>query len=94
MKREYWILLLITIIALFLRFASLLIGFSIQANFDMSIFPDEANFLISARYFFTGVPSPFYAYYHNSLILSPIISGSYSLFGAVAFGGRFVSIMT
>ena len=93
MKREYWILLLITIIAVFLRFASLLIGFSIQTNFDMSVFPDEANFLISARYFFAGVPSPYYAYYHNSLILSPIISGAYSLFGTVAFAGRFVSVI-
>ncbi|MFX1293622.1 MAG: ArnT family glycosyltransferase [Promethearchaeota archaeon] len=91
MKREYWILLLILIIALFMRFASLMIGLSLQANLDTSIFPDEANFLVSARYFFTGVPSPYYVYYHNSLILSPLISGLYFIFGSTAFAGRFFS---
>jgi 4-amino-4-deoxy-L-arabinose transferase-like glycosyltransferase len=91
MKREYWVILSITIIALFLRFASLLIGFSLQANLNTSIFPDEANYLVSARYFFTGISSPNYAYYHNSLILSPLISGLYNIFGTTALAGRFLS---
>ncbi len=92
MKREYWILLLITAIALLLRFASILVGFSLQANLNTSVFPDEANFLVSARYFLMGTPSPYYVYYHNSLILSPLISGLYSLFGVTAFAGRFLSV--
>ncbi|MHA1129249.1 MAG: ArnT family glycosyltransferase [Candidatus Helarchaeota archaeon] len=92
MKREYWILLIITAVAFCLRFASILIGFSLQANLDTSIFPDEANFLVSARYFLMGNISPYYVYYHNSLILSPLIAGLYSLFGVTAFAGRFLSI--
>lgn len=92
MKREYWVLLLITIIALFLRFASILIGFTLQANLDTSIFPDEANFLVGARYFFLGISTSDYFYLHNSLILSPIISGLYIIFGTTAFAGRFLSV--
>lgn len=93
MKREYWILLLITLFGLFLRFASLTIGFALQGNLDISLFPDEANFLLGARYFYFGSFPPQYLYYHNSLILSPTIAGFYSLFGVSAFAGRFVSAL-
>lgn len=88
MKQEYALLLLITLIGLFLRFASLLIGFSLQANLDTSLFPDEANFLVAARYFHEGIFPPQYLYYHNSLILSPIIALLFSIFGITAFTGR------
>ena len=93
MRREYLLLLAITFIGLFLRFASLLIGFSLQTNLDTSLFPDEANFLVAARYFSEGVFPPQYLYYHNSLILSPIIGGLYSLFGITAFAGRALSVI-
>jgi 4-amino-4-deoxy-L-arabinose transferase-like glycosyltransferase len=92
-RREYLLLLAITCIGLFLRFASLLIGFSLQTNLNMSLFPDEANFLVTARYFSEGIFPPQYLYYHNSLILSPIIGGLYSLFGITAFTGRALSVV-
>lgn len=93
MRREYWILIIISIFSLILRFASLVEGFNIQINFDMSLFPDEAFFLLGARDFFLGSLSPTYLYYHNSLILSPLISGLYSIFGTTAFAGRFISVL-
>ena len=93
MRREYLLLLFITSIGLFLRFASLLIGFSLQTNLDTSLFPDEANFLVAGRYFYEGIFPPQYLYYHNSLILSPIIAGLYSLFGITAFAGRALSVL-
>jgi len=93
MKREYWILLLITGMGLLLRFASLTIGFTLQANFDTSLFPDEANFLLAARYAHFGSFPPQFLYYHNSLILSPLIAGLYSIFGVTAFAGRFLSAL-
>ncbi|MHA1264583.1 MAG: ArnT family glycosyltransferase [Candidatus Helarchaeota archaeon] len=93
MKRAYWILIIITIIGLLLRFLSIVIGFSIQANLDISLFPDEAYFLVGARYLYMGSIPPQYLYYHNSLILTPLITGLYALFGITAFAGRFISII-
>lgn len=92
-RREYLLLLLITCFGLFLRIASLWIGFALQTNLDSSLFPDEANFLVAARYFSEGIFPPQYIYYHNSLILSPIIAGLYSLFGITAFAGRILSVL-
>ena len=88
MRREYVLLALITLIGVFLRFASLLIGFSLQANLNTSLFPDEAGFLVAARYFAEGIFPPQYLAYHNSLIVSPMIGGLYALFGVTAFAGR------
>ncbi|NVM52508.1 MAG: glycosyltransferase family 39 protein [Candidatus Helarchaeota archaeon] len=93
MRREYWILLLITIFGLFLRLTSLIIGFALQGNLDISLFPDEANFLLGARYFYYGSFPPTFLYYHNSLILSPLIAALYSFFGVSAFAGRFISVL-
>ncbi|MHA1270792.1 MAG: ArnT family glycosyltransferase [Candidatus Helarchaeota archaeon] len=93
LKRSSLILLLIILISLSFRLISVTIGIDIQNNLDSSIFPDEASFLLYARYILTDTPFSQSISYHGSLILSSLIAFLYSIFGVHALLGRIISVI-
>jgi 4-amino-4-deoxy-L-arabinose transferase-like glycosyltransferase len=92
-KKSVLILIFITIFGLLLRLISLTIGFELQTNLNTSIFPDEASFLVYAKYIMVGETPSISTSYHGSLILSSIIAFLFMIFGTSAILGRMVSVI-
>ena len=86
-------LLLITLIGLIFRLISLTQGIELQYKLDTSVFPDEAGFLIYAKYILNWDVGSISTSYHGSIIFSGIIAIFYSVFGVYAIIGRLISIV-
>ncbi|MHA1789505.1 MAG: glycosyltransferase family 39 protein [Candidatus Helarchaeota archaeon] len=92
-KKSRIILLFIILIGLVSRLMSFIIGPVLLSNLNSNIFPDEASFLVYAKYLLIGETPPIPISYHGSIIISSLIALFYSVFGVQVIVGRLISVI-